>query len=154
VATKKKTASTKVESIHEEADSQNTERVRSALRKGSKLLDKQKGGTARTILTAPIITNRPVNVYVERVVNQSDGEVGLWIWSNTEQGEYIGRKRLVDINNSTLEEIHQGYEYSIPYTKKEAEKIASQSFGRTGFNFKDLESTTIISREQFLEYKL
>lgn len=154
MVTKKKTASTKVESIHEEADSQNTERIRSALRPGSKLLDKQKEGTSRTILTAPVQTNRPVSIYVERVVNQSDGEVALWIWYLTEQGEYLGRKRLVEINNSTLQEIHQGYEYSMPYTKKEAEKLASQSFGRTMFNFKDLESTTIISREQFLDYKL
>ncbi|MCZ6582899.1 MAG: hypothetical protein O6761_06985 [Thaumarchaeota archaeon] len=150
----KKTASTKVESIHEEADSQNTERIKSALRTGSKLLGKQGKGTSRTILSAPVLTNRPLNIYVERVVNNSDGKVALWVWCSTEQGEYIGRVRLVDINNSTLEEIHQGYEYSIPYSKKEAEKLASEGFGRTGFNFKDGESITIISRDQFLDYKL
>lgn len=151
--TKKKTVSTKVETIVEEADKLNDQRIKEALKPGSQLLDKQKEGTARVIHTAPVTTNRPVNIYVERVVNYQDGEVGFWIWYTTEQDDSIGRKRLVEINHGTLEEIEQGFEWSIPYTKKEAEKVASKSYGKTGFNFKDGQSKTIISRELFLDYK-
>jgi len=154
VKTKSKTASTRVETIVEEADKLNDQRIKEALKPGSQLLAKQKEGTARVIHNAPVTTNRPVNIYVERVVNYLDGIVNLWIWWTTEQGDSIGRKRLVEINQGTLEEIEQGFEWSIPYTKKEAEKVASKSYGKTGFNFKDGQSKIIISRESFLDYKL
>lgn len=157
MATKKKTASTKVAEtvaeFHEEFDDKKDAR-REPLRQGSRLLSKQPIGTSRTLITTPVLTNRPVNVYIERVVNHGDGEEGLWLWYTTEQSEMKFKVRLVQINNSTLQEIEQGEEWSLSYTMKNAESIASNSFGKTCFMFKDGSSKTIISREQFLDYKL
>ena len=118
------------------------------------MLGKQVKGTARTLITTPVLTNRPVNVYIERVVDHETGEDGLWLWHTTEQSELVGMVNLVEINNSTLQEIFQGQEWSIEYTKKNAEAIAADSYGKTNFMFKDGNSKVIISREQFLDYKL
>jgi len=158
VATKqtKKTASTKVATtvseLHEEFDDKKDNRM-PILRPGSKKLGKQVDGTARTLITTPILTNRPVNVYIERVVDHKSGEGGLWLWNTTEQSEVVGRLKLVEINNSTLQEIEQGYEWNVEYTKKNAEAIAAESFGKTCFMFKDGEGRIILTREQFLDYK-
>jgi len=160
VATKttKKTASRKVASsvseFHEEFDAKGKNTRKQPLRPGSKLLGKQVEGTARTLITTPITTNRPVNVYIERVVDHESGEEGLWLWNTTEQSELVGKVNLVEINNSTLQEIQQGEEFSIEYTKQNAEVIAAESYGKTNFMFKDGISKEIISRDQFLDYKL
>lgn len=157
MATKKKTASTKVATsvveLHNEFDEKKDFR-KAPLRPGSRLLGKQKENSARTLITTPILTDRPVNVYIERVVDHTSGEDGLWLWNTTEQSQVIGRVKLVEINNSTLQEIEQGYEWDVEYTKKNAEIIAAESYGKTCFIFKDGESKTIITREEFLDYKL
>lgn len=151
MATKKKTASTKVAEMHEEFDSKKNLR-REPLRQGSQLLGKQKEDTARILVTTPVLTNRPVNTYIERVVDHATGDEGLWLWYTTEQSQVIGKVRLVEINNSTLQEIYQGDEWSIEYTKKNAEKIAVESYGKTSFMFKDGTAKHAISREKFLDY--
>ena len=153
----KKTASTKVastvEEFHDEFDQKGKNTRKQPLRPGSKMLGKQIKGTARTLITTPVLTNRPVNVYIERVVNHVDGEENLWLWHTTEQSEIVGMVNLVEINHSTLQEIFQGQEWDVEYTKKNAEIIAADSYGKTQFMFKDGNSKTIISREQFLDYK-
>lgn len=151
MSTKKKTASTKVTEMHEEFDSKKDQR-REPLRQGSKLLGKQSEDTARILVTSPVLTNRPVNAYIERVVDHASGEEGLWLWYTSEQSEVIGKVRLVEINNSTLQEIYQGDEWSIEYTKQSAEKIAIESYGKTSFMFKDGTAKHAISREKFLDY--
>jgi len=148
----KKTASTKVATLHEEFDEKRNSRL-PPLRTGSKLLGKQAVDTARTLITTPVLTDRPVNAYVERVVDHASGEEGFWIWYTTEQSDVVGKKKLVEINNNTLQEILQGEEWSIPYSKKNAEKVASNSFGKTSFIFRDGESRIIIPREKFLDYE-
>lgn len=150
--TSKRVATTVSEFEKEFDDKKNTRKQ--PLRPGSKLLGKQVEGTSRTLITTPILTNRPVNAYIERVVDHESGASGLWLWHTTEQSEVVGMVNLVEINNSTLQEIFQGQEWSIPYTKKDAEKIAANSFGKTNFMFKDGNSKTIISREAFLEFKV
>lgn len=153
----KKTASKKVASsvseFHDEFDKKGKDTRKQPLRPGSKLLGKQIEGTSRTLITTPVLTNRPVNVYIERVVDHNSGEDGLWLWHTTEQSEIVGMVNLVEINNSTLQEIFQGQEWSIEYTKKNAEIIAADSYGKTNFMFKDGVSKVIISREDFLDYK-
>lgn len=153
----KKTASKKVASsvseLHDEFDEKGKNTRKQPLRPGSKMLGKQIKGTARTLITTPVLTNRPVNVYIERVVDHESGEDNLWLWHTTEQSEIMGKVNLVEINNSTLQEIFQGEEWDIEYTKKNAEIIAADSYGKTNFMYKDGNSKIIISREDFLDYK-
>jgi len=154
VATKK-TASTKVSKTVQEYEAEfdgKKDNRKEPLKQGSQLLKKQKEGTARTLVTTPVLTNRPVNVYIERVVDHTTGEEGLWLWHTTEQSDMVGKVKLVEVNNSTLQEIYQGDEWSIEYTKKAAEELAAQSFGKTSFNFKDGLGRVIITREEFLDY--
>ncbi len=137
--------------MHEEFDSKKSQRNQ-PLKTGSQLLGKQTDGTARTLINQPVLTNRPVNAYIERVVDHQTGEQGLWLWHTTEQSEMIGKVKLVEINHQTLQEIYQGEEWSIEYTKKNAENLAALSFGKTCFMYKDGNTKNIISREQFLDY--
>jgi len=156
VATTKKVSTkiaTSVSELHDEFDDKKKNARHEPLKPGSKILGKQKPQSARTLITTPVLTNRPVNAYIERVVNHADGQEGLWLWYFTEQSEYVGRMKLVEINNSTLQEIEQGFEWDIPYSPKAAEKIAAESFGKTSFIFKDGDSKTGLTREEFLNYK-
>ena len=82
-------------------------------------------------------STRPVNVYKETVVDDETGKAGLFIWYTTESGGEVGRKSLTKTNEHTMEVIEEGYEYTIPYTKKKAEEILKNRGGMTKFYKKD-----------------
>ena len=140
-----------VDEMHDEHDEKMKNRM-PVLRPGSQLLGKQKKGTARNLITDVVDSDRPVNVYIERVVDAESGKMGLWLWHTTEQSNIIGKVKLVEINPQTLMEIHQGDEWDTPYTKENAESIAAECYGKSQFMFKDGDSKTTITRDQFLDF--
>ena len=80
---------------------------------------------------------RPVSVYKEFVVDDVSGKGGLFIWYTTESGTEVGRKSQTRTNEHTMEIIEEGYEYTIPYSKKKAEEILKNRGGMTKFYKKD-----------------
>ena len=49
------------------------------------------------------VSDRPTNVYKEFVTDDETGQPDWWIWYTTEQGSYVGRKRLETVNELTQE---------------------------------------------------
>lgn len=98
---------------------------------------KKPKGAARVILDAPVLTNRPVNVYKERVTDADSGETDYYLWWTTESSKVVGREEITKINPKTERETTIGYDYTIPYTDKAAKDVLAQAFSKTKFYNKD-----------------
>lgn len=112
----------------------------------SELSPKPKGAV-RVLTDGEIITNRPKLIYKERVVDKDTHEASWVIWFITERSEYHGIEELVKFNPRTEEEIHKGFDYTIPFTLETAKKLIKESFGDTKFYIKDGVPTYEIKQE-------
>lgn len=89
-------------------------------------------------------SNRPVNVYVEKITDDETGEVDHYLWWNTEQGDYVGRKSLDKLDELTQIKTEEGLEYTTLLTDKSLNEVMSKSFGKTKYYYKDGEPTSTI----------
>ena len=112
-------------------------------KRGAKLLGPKAKGVLRTLVDAPIRTNRPKNVYKERIVDYEDesSEATWCLWYMTEQSEYIGKEEIVKFNPRTEEELPVGFDYTMPFTVAKAKELIKKSFGGSMFYVKDGEDT-------------
>lgn len=104
-------------------------------------------GAIRVLTDGEIITNRPKLIYKERVADKDTHEASWVLWFVTEKSEYHGIEELVKFNPRTEEEIHKGFDYTVPFTIETAKKLIKESFGATKFYIKDGVPTYEIKRE-------
>jgi len=114
-------------------------------RRGKNISSKPSG--FRVINDSPVKTSRPVSVYKERIVDV-DGMPHDVIWYHTEDSQTIGKEEITRYNEKTETEYTEGFDYTIEYSKEEAEKIRKLAFGRTKFYKKDGGSVTFIEDPQ------
>ena len=121
-------------------------------RRGAKAASTPKPkGSIRVTTEGIIKTNRPKLVYKERVVDSESGQTGWVLWWLTEKSEYHGIEELVQFNPRTEEEIHKGFDYTVPFTLETAKKLIEESFGGTQFYIKDGVPTYNIKSEDLNE---
>lgn len=107
-------------------------------KRGAKQLSTPKPkGAARVILDSPVLTNRPVSVYKERITDADSGETDYYLWWTTEDSKVIGREEITKFNPKTERETTVGYDYIIPYSDAEVKKVLAMSFSKTKFYNKD-----------------
>lgn len=95
-----------------------------------------------------ITSNRPVNVYKERVVDDETGKAGVFVWYTTESGGEVGKKSMTKQNEHTMEIIEEGEEYTMPYSSKKAKEILAMRGGSTRFYRKDGVPTILIENPE------
>jgi hypothetical protein len=118
--------------------------------RGGKLLkEKKPSHAARVLFDKTEESDRPVNVYKERVTDADTGKTGFFMWWTTEDSQTIGRQPLVKMNPRTQEERPIGYEFTIPYDEKLVKDLISKSYSKTKFYQKDGSSRISIQPEQF-----
>jgi len=115
-------------------------------KRGAKLQMEKPYGAKRVLVSAKVTTNRPKNVYKERIVDVESGEAGWMIWYMTEQSEYIGKEEIVKYNPRTEEELTQGYDFTIEFSVEYAKELIAKSFGGTSFYLKDGEDTYTVQK--------
>jgi len=86
-------------------------------------------------------SERPTNIYKEFIIDDETGNGGHFVWYTTESGKYVGRTQLTRYNESTMQTIEEGFEYTIPYTKKKAQEIAKTAGRNAHYYHKDGETT-------------
>jgi len=113
------------------------------------LKDKKTLGAFRVLFETTQTSDRPMNVYRERITDADSGRVGSFIWWNTEDSQVLGRKTIVKINPRTEEERVIGYEYDIPYSEKVVASLKAKVFTKTKFYHKDGVARVSVPVEQF-----
>lgn len=118
-------------------------------KRGAKLLDKKSPGTARKMFGGIPKTDRPVNVYKERVTDEDTGKTDAYLWYTTEQSHVVGKEEIVKYNERTQEELPIGEDFTIKFTEQKALEIKDKSFGKTAFYLKDGEETFVVKPADF-----
>jgi len=114
-------------------------------RNGAKLEGTPKPqGALRRLVNAPPKTNRPVNIYKERVVDVDSGVMKYCLWWTTEQSDVEGKEIIVKYNPRTEEETPIGEDFTIPFTVEKAKELIKKSFGGTSIYRKDGEQTLVV----------
>ncbi len=95
---------------------------------------KQKGkkkSIASYRFNEPIVSSRPVNIYLERIHGVPV------VWYTTEDGKEVGRVAVKVTDELTKLARITGYDYTIPATDDEVEKIRMNAFAKTQIYLKD-----------------
>lgn len=106
-------------------------------KKGRILSDPKPDGAARVILDSPVLSDRPVNVYKERVTDAESGKTDWYYWYTTEDSKTIGKDDIVKVNEKTQHETLIGNDFTILANQKTKEELISKAFSKTKFYLKD-----------------
>ena len=133
----------------DEIDESEEPKEMTPIRGGKLLKEKKIIGAARVLFDRTETSDRPVNIYKERITDADSGKTGFFIWWTTEDSHTLGRQPLVKMNKKTSDERVIGYEFTIPHSQKIIDELISKAYSKTQFIHKDGNSRISVKPEMF-----
>jgi len=130
-----------LENIEEDDVPQEDPQEMKSKRGAKQLHDPKPKGARRVLLDRQSTSDRPVNIYIERVTDADSGKPGFNMWWLQENCKFLGKQEIVKINPRTEEERTVGYEFTIDYDKKKLLELWNNKSAKTQLIYQDGQSS-------------